>query len=143
MITKAAASLLISALLLVGCAGAAAPTSTAEPLTRIEVTLTDSLQIQPSSMTVSAGVPITFVVTNAGGIDHEFYLGDQAAQDAHEAEMAAMGGMTHDEPAGIAVKPGATKELVYTFASPGASMAGCHVPGHFPGGMKAAITVVE
>lgn len=143
MITRTFASLLAATLLLVGCAGGSTPASSAPPSTRIEVTLTDSLQIQPSSMTVPVGVPVTFVVKNVGGIDHEFYLGDQAAQDAHEAEMAAMGGMTHDEPEGIAVRPGATKELVYTFATAGASMAGCHVAGHFNGGMKAAITVVE
>jgi uncharacterized cupredoxin-like copper-binding protein len=55
--------------------------------------------------------------------------------------MASMGGMTHDEPEGIAVKPGETKELTYTFAKAGETLAGCHVTGHYGGGMKAAITV--
>jgi uncharacterized cupredoxin-like copper-binding protein len=104
------------------------------------VTLTDALKIEPASMTVPAGVPITFVVTNSGTVDHEFYLGDEEAQAEHEQEMADMG-MTHDEPEGIAVKPGETKELTYTFAEPGATLAGCHVVGHYGGGMKATITV--
>ena len=52
-----------------------------------------------------------------------------------------MGGMTHDEPEGIAVKPGETKELTYTFAEAGQTLAGCHVAGHYGGGMKAQITV--
>ncbi len=109
--------------------------------TRVDVTLTDALQIEPASMSVPAGVPVTFVVTNSGATDHEFYLGDEAAQAEHEKEMASMGGMTHDEPEGIAVKPGETKELTYTFAEAGATLAGCHVAGHYGGGMKAAITV--
>ena len=109
--------------------------------TRIEVTLTDALRIEPAAMTVPAGLPVTFVVTNSGATDHEFYLGDEAAQAEHEKEMAEMGGMTHDEPEGIAVKPGETKELTYTFAGAGETLAGCHVVGHYGGGMKATITV--
>jgi uncharacterized cupredoxin-like copper-binding protein len=109
--------------------------------TRIEVKLTDALRIEPASMTVPAGVPVTFVVTNAGSADHEFYLGDDDAQAEHEEEMMEMGGMGHDEPEGIAVEPGETKELTYTFAAPGKTRAGCHVVGHYAGGMKATITV--
>ena len=103
--------------------------------------LTDALKIEPASMTVPAGVPVTFVVTNSGVIDHEFYLGDEAAQAEHEKEMAEMGGMGHDEPEGIAVKPGETKELTYTFVGAGQTLAGCHVVGHYGAGMKAGITV--
>ncbi len=51
------------------------------------------------------------------------------------------GGMAHDDPAGIAVKPGETKELTYTFAEAGEALAGCHVIGHYGGGMKAEITI--
>ena len=122
-------------------ASPAGPSASAAAATRVEVTLTDALKIEPATMTVPAGVPVTFVVTNSGTTDHEFYLGDEAAQTEHEKEMAAMGGMTHDEPEGIAVKPGETKELTYTFAKAGATLAGCHVAGHYGGGMKAAITV--
>lgn len=94
-------------------------------------------------MSVPAGVPVTFVVTNSGTTDHEFYLGDEAAQADHEREMQSMGGMTHDEPEGIGVKPGQTKELTYTFGDPGVTLAGCHLPGHYPSGMKADITVTS
>lgn len=92
-------------------------------------------------MTVPAGVPVTFVVTNRGSMEHEFYLGGEAAQAAHADEMAAMGGMSHDEPEGIGVKPGETKQLTYTFDKAGQMLAGCHVAGHYNGGMKATITV--
>ncbi len=88
-----------------------------------------------------AGVPVTFVVMNTGALEHEFYLGHEAAQAEHESEMQAMGGMGHDEVNGIAVDPGETKELTFTFAEPGETLAGCHVAGHYAGGMKTAITV--
>lgn len=109
--------------------------------TRIEVTLTDSFTIELASTTVPAGVPVTFVVTNAGAIVHEFYLGDEAAQAEHEAEMVAGGGMGHDEPNGIAVEPGETKELTFTFEAPSETLAGCHEAGHYAAGMKSTITV--
>ncbi len=134
------------ALLAVACssgsdpsAAPSAPPATAQ--TRFEVTLTDALRIEPAMMSVPAGVPVTFVVTNTGAIDHEFYLGDEAAQAEHEREMQTMGGMMHDEPEGIALDPGETKELTYTFALPTDTLAGCHVVGHYAGGMRASITV--
>jgi uncharacterized cupredoxin-like copper-binding protein len=119
----------------------AAPSASAEAI-RIEVQLSDALRIEPPEMTVPAGVPVTFVVTNTGAIAHEFYLGDEDAQAKHEQEMAAMGGMKHDEPEGIGLKPGETKELTHIFDTAGKILAGCHVTGHFAAGMKAEITVV-
>jgi len=109
--------------------------------TRIDVQLTDALKIEPARLTVPAGVPVTFVVTNAGLTDHEFYLGDEAAQAAHEQEMMKMGGMAHDEEMGIGVKPGETKELTVTFPAGGSILAGCHVAGHYAGAMKAVVEI--
>jgi len=127
--------------------GAAASPSPAAPASsvaqRIEVKLTDALRMEPAEMTVKAGQPVTFVVTNSGAIQHEFYLGDEAAQTEHEKEMMSSGGMAMDEPDGIVLKPGETKELTHTFPMAGASLAGCHETAHYAGGMKAAITVTE
>ena len=124
---------------------AAAATASSAPSaspasTRIEVNLTDALRMEPAQMSVPAGVPVTFVVTNSGAADHEFFLGDETAQMAHEEEMAT-GGMAHGEPAGITVKPGETKELTHTFDAARQTIAGCHLPGHYAGGMKASVTV--
>lgn len=121
---------------------AASPGGASAAATRIEVSLTDALRIEPSPMSVPAGVPVTFVVTNTGSLDHEFYLGDESAQQEHETEMQA-GAMSHDEPEGITVPPGETKELTYTFEARGETLAGCHVAGHYVGGMKATITVTQ
>ena len=116
----------------------ASPSGTAA--TRIEVTLTDALRIEPDPITVPAGVPVTFVVTNSGSTEHEFYLGDETAQAEYEQEMQS-GGMMHDGPNGISLAAGETKELTYTFEQPGETLAGCHVVGHYPGGMKATIEI--
>lgn len=138
-------AVLLVAACLSGARATTGPSSTAPgasaPATRVDVTLTDALKIEPATMTVPAGVPVTFVVTNSGATDHEFYLGDEAAQAEHEKEMAEMGGMTHDETEGIAVKAGETKELTYTFAEAGETVAGCHVVGRYAGGMRAAVIV--
>lgn len=118
--------------------------SSASPAaTRIDVSLTDALRIEPATLTVPAGVPVTFVVHNVGATDHEFYLGDEEAQADHAQEMASMGGMTHDKTSGIGVEPGETKELTYTFEEPGETLAGCHVAGHYGAGMKASIAVTD
>jgi uncharacterized cupredoxin-like copper-binding protein len=149
-------TLLAIAALVAACAGgdatpAPAPATDAPPATptvspaaeatRIEVSLTDALTIEPGSMAVPAGVPVTFVVTNAGMTEHEFFLGDEAAQAEHEEEMAGMGGMAHDEEMGIGLEPGETKELTVTFEEPGTILAGCHVAGHYAAGMKASVEV--
>ena len=129
--------------------GESQPTTTPAPLASatdvpaspqvIEVTLTDGLRIEPASMTVPAGVPVTFLVTNDGQIEHELYLGDEAAQQEHEEEMLS-GEPMHGHSNAVTVAPGQTEELTFTFA-PGEWLAGCHVPGHYPAGMVATIEV--
>jgi uncharacterized cupredoxin-like copper-binding protein len=136
--TIAAAIVLIAG----ACAGPASSPAPTAAATRIEVSLLDTMRIEPSSMTVPAGVPVTFVVTNEGAIIHDFTLGSADVQAEHEQEMLEHGGKAHgDGDNVITVDPGQTKELVYTFEAPGESLAGCHVPGHYPAGMKATITI--
>lgn len=128
----------------VGAAVSPSPAASASfAAQRIEVKLTDALKMEPAGMTVKAGQPVTFVVTNSGAIQHEFYLGDESAQNAHEEEMMSGDGMSMDEPDGIVLKPGETKELTHTFPLAGASTAGCHETAHYAGGMKATIMVTE
>ncbi len=124
-----------------GTTDPATPTASAAATVRVEVTLTDAFRIEPAAMTVPAGVPVTFVVTNSGVIPHEFVVGDEAYQEAHAATMQGMASMAHDDADAIGVAPGVTKELTITFARPGVTLAGCHVPGHYAAGMQATITV--
>ena len=142
------------AVALAACSGGSTPTTlpsaaTASPVaessaTAVEVIvkLTDALKMEPASISVKAGVPVRFVVTNSGATDHEFFLGDEAAQMGHGQEMSAIPGM-NDSQAGIGLKAGETKTLEYTFAKAGSYLAGCHVSGHYEAGMMATITVTE
>jgi uncharacterized cupredoxin-like copper-binding protein len=119
-----------------------APGASAAAAVRVEVTLASPFRIEPAVITVPAGRPVTFVVTNTDVIAHDFFVGDEAAQAAHDAEMRTMGTMAHDEPNAIGVEAGQTKELTMTFATPGETLAGCHVPGHYAAGMKATILIM-
>jgi len=122
----------------------ASPVAGGSSATAVEITvkLTDALKMEPASISVKAGVPVRFVVTNSGATDHEFFLGDEAAQMGHGQEMSAMPGM-NDGHAGIGLKAGETKTLEYTFAKAGPYLAGCHISGHYAAGMMATITVME
>lgn len=124
-----------------GASEPAVPSGSASAPVRVAVTLTDAFRIVPASMTVPVGVPVTFVVANSGVLAHEFVVGDEAFQDAHETTMRGTGTMSHDEPGAIGVAPGETRELTMTFTDPGVTLAGCHIPGHYPAGMRATITV--
>lgn len=110
----------------------------------IEMTAHDDLSFDPDQITVTAGETITFRVTNVGNLAHDFTLGDEAAQDEHEEEMAETaedGEMAHDEPNVLALPPGETHELTWRFTEPGTVLIGCHEVGHYAGGMIATITV--
>lgn len=110
----------------------------------VTATLSDDMAIQVSASDFAVGETIRFEVTNSGAIPHEFYLGDAEAQEHHAEEMAdADGEMMHDDEDGIAVEPGATRTLEYTFQQAGEVLAGCHEPGHYEAGMVASMTVAD
>jgi uncharacterized cupredoxin-like copper-binding protein len=110
----------------------------------IEIEALDELAWDPPSVTVQAGETVTFVVTNDGQAQHEFVLGPDHVQEAHEE--AAAGGMEHGEAgeealAVLELAPGDTKEATVTFEEPGKVLYGCHEPGHYDGGMVGTVTV--
>jgi uncharacterized cupredoxin-like copper-binding protein len=110
----------------------------------IEMTAHDDFSFDPAQITVTAGETITFRVTNVGNLPHDFTLGDEAAQEEHEEEMAEMGEngeMMHDEPNVLSLPAGETHELTWHFAEPGTVLIGCHETGHYAAGMFATITV--
>jgi uncharacterized cupredoxin-like copper-binding protein len=117
--------------------GAASPASAART---IQVSMNDQMRFEPASFEVAVGETIRFEVRNDGQIVHEFYVGTADDQVSHEAEMAA-GHSTHDHSNSISVDPGQMKPLELTFARAGTLEVGCHVPGHWPAGMRGTITV--
>jgi uncharacterized cupredoxin-like copper-binding protein len=126
-----------------GSAGAAgAPIGASRAVRTVRVTTLDTMAFEPSRIDASAGDMVTFVVTNAGQAVHEFTLGDAAAQQQHAEAMARMGGgMAHDEPNSVTLRPGETKQLTWRFGDSGTLEYGCHEPGHYQSGMRGQITV--
>ena len=86
---------------------------------------------------------MAFVVTNPGSVAHDFVIGDEAVQLAHERQMAS--GASDDMASGssIEVPAGTTATLVYTFDQLGTLIFGSHVPGHYADGMRGTITVTS
>jgi uncharacterized cupredoxin-like copper-binding protein len=109
----------------------------------IQVETTDQLRFNPDAITVRAGETVAFVVHNGGALPHEFVIGDEATQEAHEQEMADDAEMDEEGEAAVEVQAGETATLVYTFDEPGTLLVGCHVDGHYAAGMKGTITVTE
>lgn len=114
---------------------------TEEGMRTFEVTARDDLSFDPASLEVSTGETVRFVVTNSGDAVHDFYVGTEEEQVAHEAEM---GGMDHDaDPTedALTLDPGETADLTVAFDEAGEFLYGCHQPGHYDGGMVGTITV--
>jgi uncharacterized cupredoxin-like copper-binding protein len=110
----------------------------------IEIAALDELAYDPSSLDAVVGETVRFVVTNEGATDHEFVVGDEATQAAHEDAMGEMdhAGMGEAEPlATLTLAPGATEEVEITFDSAADIYYACHLPGHYEGGMVGMISV--
>lgn len=139
---KFTSSAVLGLLLLAACGGGsdAGPNAGAGVRT-VEVTALDTLRFDPAAVSVSVGEKIRFVVTNTGKADHEFVVGDEGMQMTHEDQPGGMNHMTAESLAAIVMKPGETKEATVTFSTAGKVLFGCHVPGHYAGGMVGTITV--
>ena len=142
---------------LAGCGGGGSTTSAAsseigapaEPTAQVsrtvEIHAGDDLRFSPDQVAVKVGETITFKVVNTATVEHDFTLGDDADQSAHEKEMRDMssGDMTGmgDSPNAIHIPPGQSKTITWTFTKAGMTLYGCHEPGHFASGMRGTITV--
>lgn len=122
--------------------GVGGPVDSAHASRTIELTTHDSMAFEPTSIQVSANEVVTFVVTNAGQVAHEFTLGDEAMQREHADAMAHMPpDVHHDFPNSITVQPGHTERLTWRFGHAGTLEYACHEPGHYDAGMHGQITV--
>lgn len=144
-----------------------------EATRQIDVKLTDALRIEPSEITAKKGETVTLRVTNVGKIAHELTIGGRNAQEFHEAQMladpASMPGMSAQDHqkmvksaggkipskkelaalnkkaeafAAVHVMPGETKELTWTFNGE-EPLVGCHIPGHYQGGMRGKVVLTS
>jgi uncharacterized cupredoxin-like copper-binding protein len=96
-------------------------------------------RFEPTTIEVTPGETIRFVVRNADPIDHEFILGDARVQRVHERGTEAY---HPPKPGELSVAPMETAVTTYTFPSePGTLILGCHLPGHFAYGMRAEVRI--
>ena len=107
----------------------------------IAVDMTDAMRFTPDRIDVKAGETIRFKVTNSGKIRHEMVLGTPADLDGHYQMMLKDPGMRHEEPNSVSLEAGKTGDIVWTFDKAGAVAFGCLEPGHYPAGMKGAVSV--
>jgi uncharacterized cupredoxin-like copper-binding protein len=122
--------------------GVGGPADAGEAARTVEVTTLDTMTFEPSSISVSAGETVTFVVTNTGQDVHEFTLGDAAMQQEHAEAMAHIpDGMAHDTPNSITLQPGETKQLTWRFGDAATLEYGCHQADHYQAGMRGQITL--
>lgn len=122
------------------------PAEGADPDRIIEIDATDMMNFNPNDIQVEPGELVRFVVTNTGTLHHSFTIGTPEWHKDHEEQMQSvapedmMSHMQH-EPNGVVVPPGETRDLTWKFSEHSEVRIGCHIPGHFPAGMKGVIDV--
>ncbi len=133
-----------------GSPTAEAATKKAPQVVKIEA---GSVRYEPRTITVTVGQPVVLRITNTSNIDHEALLGDEKAQKAHAAEMKMADEMGHDmashgtktkAKAGegfVSIAPKKTGEITTTFTKVGRTILGCHIKGHYEGGMRLTVIV--
>lgn len=105
----------------------------------VDVEMRD-IAYSPTTVDVRVGETVRFNFKNTGQVQHDAFIGDAAAQDAHEKAMRE--GHDHGgDPNALSVKPGKSASLTHTFDRAGQVIIGCHEPGHYTGGMRITVNV--
>lgn len=87
-----------------------------------------AMYYEPDVITVPAGVRVTFVIKNEGGVDHEFESTEKGEAGIQE----------------IIIPPGRVRRVNWTAPSePGTYPVYCDLPGHRAAGMELTLVVVE
>lgn len=114
----------------------------------------------PDNYSFERGETVKFVLKNTGRAVHEFAIGTEETQKAHEQEMKAMrkagmittsvlrhdrmleAGMMHVDANSRLLAPDEASELVWTFSGEQEELIiACNVPGHRAAGMEATVTI--
>jgi uncharacterized cupredoxin-like copper-binding protein len=122
------------------------PAKTNEQIVLIEA---GPVRYEPRVVRVLAGRPVVFRIKNTSSLAHEALLGNEKAQNAHAKEMKAMAGMSMPHHAAdykdgegfVEIKANSTEEIRTTFRKVGRTIIGCHLPGHYEGGMRLTVIV--
>lgn len=109
----------------------------------IHVTASDDMRFTFSKpLMVREGEVIRFMIKNIGKIAHEFSIGDEEEQKAHQEMMRKMPDMVHNDANTITLAPGKSGEITWKFTGAHEVVFACNIPGHYEAGMykKVAIT---
>ncbi len=117
---------------LTGCAGA--PSAAA---VQIEAHYS---RFTPSTVTVSAGQPVRFVLRNHDPIDHEWIVGDATVHSHHRDGTEPAHG---DRPTEQSMPALGFVRTTVTFDEPGEYRFVCHLPGHEAYGMVGTVIVSD
>jgi len=92
----------------------------------------------PDTITVPAGLPVTFTLRNDDPIEHEWIVGPPAVHARHRTGTEPY----HDErPTEVTVPAFSTRVTTVTFDAPGEYRYICHLPGHEAYGMVGTVRV--
>lgn len=130
----------IAGFLLVACSGGKAQTPV-----EVQITLTE-FGIKSSLAEFETDVPYTFVVTNAGMVEHEFMIMPPLTQDqmGMHVNMTELDNMALAMIEAADLQAGGTASFDLTFTKPASSGElefACHTPGHYEANMKLPIVV--
>ena len=123
----------VAALALVASAAACGSADASTPV-RVEVHIHYS-KFEPASVSVPAGVPVTYVIHNDDPIDHEWLVGDAAFHQRHRTGTEPVHGERPDE---VSLPPNTTRTTTLTFAA-GSYLYICHFPLHEEYGMVGVV----
>ena len=135
--TRTQGARIVSALVLALAALAASacgPADASSPVT-VNIRIHYS-RFEPASVTVPAGVAVTYVIRNDDPIDHEWLVGDAAFHSRHRAGTEAVHG---DRPDEVSLPPLSTKTTTLTLTA-GTYIFICHFPLHEQYGMIGIVT---
>lgn len=123
-----------------------APAEASEADRTIAVTARDNMVFSPDTVSIEKGTTVRFVVENVGQLQHSFTLATPGEQRQHEKEMQGMSmdrmaGHMDEDPNGIVLQPGETGSITWQFTAATTVQFACHIPGHYPAGMKGSIDV--
>jgi uncharacterized cupredoxin-like copper-binding protein len=97
-------------------------------------------RFQTETVTVKAGVPVTFDLRNDDPIAHEWIVGDEEVHKRHRLGTEPY----HDQvPTEVTIPAFETRTTVVTFDQPGEYAFVCHLPGHEAYGMRGVVKVVS
>jgi uncharacterized cupredoxin-like copper-binding protein len=117
---------------------AGAVVRTDEPIV-VDMTIHFS-RFEPAAISVPAGRPVTFVITNTDPIDHEWIVGDEALHERHRTGTEPV---HNARPSEVSIDALGERRTTVTFSEPGKLTFICHLPGHEAYGMVGTLTVTD